>query len=98
MVSEVQEFTVTGNERERRFIEVIVKNARENKSRVKKKKKKGERKREREVNQAAERRRTRYSGASVGNLQAISFEANFHFYRGTNMADLMKYQVLSRRK
>lgn len=45
MVSEVQEFTVTGNERERRFIEVIVKNARENKPRVKKKKK---RKREKE--------------------------------------------------
>lgn len=39
MVSEVQEFTVTGNERERRFIEVIVKNARENKPRVKKEKK-----------------------------------------------------------
>ena len=48
MVSEVQEFTVTGNERERRFIEVIVKNARENKSRVKKKKKRRERERERE--------------------------------------------------
>lgn len=47
MVSEVQEFTVTGNERERRFIEIIVKNARENKPRVKKKKKERERKRER---------------------------------------------------
>lgn len=54
VISEVQEFTVTGNERERRFIEVIVKNARENKSRVKKKKGR-ERKSEREVNQAAER-------------------------------------------
>lgn len=47
VISEVQEFTVTGNERERRFIEVIVKNARENKSRVKKKKGR-ERKSERE--------------------------------------------------
>lgn len=42
VISEVQEFTVTGNERERRFIEVIVKNARENKSRVKKKKRERE--------------------------------------------------------
>ena len=46
VISEVQEFTVTGNERERRFIEVIVKNARENKSRVKKKKRERERERE----------------------------------------------------
>lgn len=31
MLSRKQEFTTTGNERERRFVQVIVKNARENK-------------------------------------------------------------------
>lgn len=52
----MQEFTATGNERERRFVHVIVKNARENKPWRGREKKRRKRKRAwEEVNQVAER-------------------------------------------
>lgn len=100
VISEVQEFTVTGNERERRFIEVIVKNARENKSRVKKKKREREKEWERGKSSGWEDEQDivvrpleiykQYFSKRTGRI--------FIFIEGQTWPILMKYQVSSRRK
>lgn len=72
MLSRMQEFTATGNERECRFVQVIVKNACENRGVVGRKKE--EKKKSMRGGKSRGQEKTRYTGLSARNLQVIFFK------------------------